>query len=1037
MAAPVESPHGEVRFGAALRWLLAQPAESPLLVLGPTLDAANDLLRAAALQQGALFGWALESAASLAARLSALPLAEQRLTLAPPLALQAVCVRAVAELEAQKKLGRLSAIADRPGLPAALLRTFTELGLAGLDSASVGGELGVAFAHYQALLAELRLADRALMYRAAIDAVRQASAPPVGLPLCLYDLQAKTALEQQLLSALAERSPSTFVTFPCNDGAARSLSALANAAGPALEAPSAPPALRRLQAQLFSSAEESGAADESVTILSAPGESREAVEIVRRVLLEAERGVPFDRMAILLRSPFHYRTHLLEALRRAAVPAHFTREAVRPEPGGRAFLILLECAADGLSATRFAEYLSLGVLPEGPSPAEAAAGPVALADDAARVLRSDVLPTPRRATRRLSVPRRWESLLVDAAVIGGAERWHRRLENLAVEAAKRERPGELAALAELREFALPIVNLLAALPRSAAWGTWLGALRALAERAIDDPAPISSALGELEIVADVGPVSINDVLAVLRERLGEVTQPARTARGGEVLVASVEEARGRVFDVVFVPGLAEKLFPQRVVEDPLLPDRERARLGSALETQNERVASERTALAIAVGAARQRVVLSYPRFESDKARPRVPSFYALEAVRAAEGRLPGFAELARRADEASQTRMGWPAPERAQDAIDASEFDLATLRRFLTGSAKETDGAGHYLLNANPRLRRALQFRARRWRPEWRYVDGLVDPNALGKEALEARHASLLQRGFAVTALEKYSACPYRFYLATVVGLRRRRAAAAVEELDPPTRGLLVHELLRAASSELLVGGYFSPESDLPSAKALVNRVVQEQAARWREDLAPAIPKVWEHAIDELRVDVQTWLHRVRESGWQPLHFEHEFGMRERPPVQLPSGLPLRGAIDAIEQSGSALRATDYKTGTAVLGERVVGGGTFLQPVFYSLVLEQLFPGREILGGNAYYCTTRGEFSRSEVPLSADARAAAVAVQETISDAFAQGFFPAAPAEGACERCDFRSVCGPYEQERVARKDKTRLEPLSKLRGLL
>ena len=31
----------------------------------------------------------------------------------------------------------------------------------------------------------------------------------------------------------------------------------------------------------------------------------------------------------------------------------------------------------------------------------------------------------------------------------------------------------------------------------------------------------------------------------------------------------MDEARGRVFDVVFVPGLAEKLFPQRVAnEDP-------------------------------------------------------------------------------------------------------------------------------------------------------------------------------------------------------------------------------------------------------------------------------------------------------------------------------------------------------------------------------------------------------------------------------------------------------------------------------------
>ena len=63
--------------------------------------------------------------------------------------------------------------------------------------------------------------------------------------------------------------------------------------------------------------------------------------------------------------------------------------------------------------------------------------------------------------------------------------------------------------------------------------------------------------------------------------------------------------------------------------------------------------------------------------------------------------------------------------------------------------------------------------------------------------------AQLTGRGFAVTALEKYAACPYRFYLATVVGLSARKQAVAVEELDAATRGLIIHELLRSASVAL------------------------------------------------------------------------------------------------------------------------------------------------------------------------------------------------------------------------------------------
>ena len=115
--------------------------------------------------------------------------------------------------------------------------------------------------------------------------------------------------------------------------------------------------------------------DDQVVIFSAPGESRECVEIVRRVFALAREGIAFDRMAVLLRSPQEYRSHLEEAFGRANVPVYFARGAVRPDPAGRAFHALLCCAAENLSARRFAEYLSLSQVPDAKpdgSPPEAA-----------------------------------------------------------------------------------------------------------------------------------------------------------------------------------------------------------------------------------------------------------------------------------------------------------------------------------------------------------------------------------------------------------------------------------------------------------------------------------------------------------------------------------------------------------------------------------------------------------------------------------------------------------------------------------------
>jgi ATP-dependent helicase/nuclease subunit B len=249
-------------------------------------------------------------------------------------------------------------------------------------------------------------------------------------------------------------------------------------------------------------------ADGQVLIFSAPGESRECVEIVRRVLSLAREGVAFDRMAVLLRSPEEYRSHLEEAFGRAGVPIHLARGAVRPDPAGRAFYGLLRCAAEGLSARRFSEYLSLGqvpdALPDGTPPdamprserwvtpdqelfpqqvAEELGHPVASEADepAATEGLSPVVAGQLRA------PRRWERLLVEAAVIGGKERWRRRIEGLAN--ALRLKLGELVDKDEARTtslartledldafagYALSLIDALDALPNSANWGNgWI------------------------------------------------------------------------------------------------------------------------------------------------------------------------------------------------------------------------------------------------------------------------------------------------------------------------------------------------------------------------------------------------------------------------------------------------------------------------------------------------------------------------------------------------------------------------------------
>src|SRR5438309_10981704 len=130
-------------------------------------------------------------------------------------------------------------------------------------------------------------------------------------------------------------------------------------------------------------------------------------------------------------------------------------------------------------------------------------------------------------------------------------------------------------------------------------------------------------------MSDVGPVDLREVRLVLERRLTDLVVRPRERPFGRVYVASIEEARGLAFDVVFVPGLAERLFPQKVTEDPILPDRERTKLDGKLKTNADRSQAERLALRLAAGSARKKLVLSYPRLDIEQSRPRTPSFYGL------------------------------------------------------------------------------------------------------------------------------------------------------------------------------------------------------------------------------------------------------------------------------------------------------------------------------------------------------------------------------------------------------------------------
>jgi len=232
-------------------------------------------------------------------------------------------------------------------------------------------------------------------------------------------------------------------------------------------------------------------------------------------------------------------------------------------------------------------------------------------------------------------------------------------------------------------------------------------------------------------------------------------------RYGRVLIASPAQLRGRSFDVVFIPALAERMFPQKPREDPLLLDDARAALDAGLPAQSERAELEKLQLRLAVGAAALRLYVSFPTVEIGEGRPRVPSLYALEVWRAMTGRVPSADELQHAAARASQATLAWPAPADRDEAIDTLEHDLSTLRGLVDEPDDRARGRAQYILRLNDCLQRSVRERFMRGRKSWSHWDGLTAATDRTRPIL-AEHR-LSARRYSLTALQKYATCPYQF----------------------------------------------------------------------------------------------------------------------------------------------------------------------------------------------------------------------------------------------------------------------------------
>ncbi len=407
-----------------------------------------------------------------------------------------------------------------------------------------------------------------------------------------------------------------------------------------------------------------------------------------------------------------------------------------------------------------------------------------------------------------------------------------------------------------------------------------------------------------------------------------------------VQVYNVSLARQKEYKAVFLAGLLERKFPLQIREDPVFSDAERRVLnerGTILKERLPRQSFERYLFYMGATRPRERLILSYPRFDLE-GKQALPSFYVDEVRMLFRG------PVVTKRQSITEVLPDW------DDVSTEEEAEGRVIKEIC--SAPETSR------NVRDEKRSVALCNVLLGRPGFQsLLRRLLVPiqDAIRDEKVKARFQPK-DGCWSPTLLEEYAECPYRYFAHRMLGLESQ-----TEGIDICRKGIILHEVLEQFFSSFR--GEQLKKASFEDAKTFCLNYFNElwekeplSGDRWyRIELERR--RMEEMIVQVLRAEL------VDETpplpGLEPRYFEYAFGFGETKGDQLrlrgrKKTILLRGKIDRIDvdPKGKYALVIDYKTGKKFrLG--ALENGTALQlPLYLAAVKEKL--GLEPLGGHLY-----------------------------------------------------------------------------------
>ncbi|CAM3120240.1 RecB family exonuclease [Williamsia muralis] len=600
------------------------------------------------------------------------------------------------------------------------------------------------------------------------------------------------------------------------------------------------------------------------------------------------------------------------------------------------------------------------------------------------VLRPDVDDNPISYRRLELLTRR------HIPIVGGAD-WERLTQIDPAEPKYRSAPSLYAFVQSLRSDLRSITS-------AATWAEAAGALRNLVDSRFVTTSSLDTDFtqGDAEAITRIcydlyamdgiaPPPTAAGLVDALTVRInGERRTVGRSGAG--VSIGPISAGVGRDLDVCIVVGVAEGIVPARRREDPLIP----AELtGRSLADE---IAGQQRQLVLTLGSGRHDRIVSFPRGSLRGGAEKVPSRWLLPTMEKLSGTPINVVDWQR------QTKN-------VDSIVTVESFDVATQKfdpRIGTGAASPTEWRLRALAGVPARERRltlddptvlqGMEMRSDRLNGRFSRFNGNL---STVKDLVK-----VFSEPISPTSLEQWVESPYRFFVRSLLGVDALDDPDEVAQLDPLTRGNLIHATLEQYIQAVIDG----KDATLDRLLGIADEVLDEAilgAPGW-------LPQLWQKDRAIIRRDIETWFDHDstdRADGWTPVGVEQRFGREGTATVLIDLGsgtVRFTGSIDRIDgHHDGRFRVTDYKTGQMAYSRGISeaaptqGGKKFQLPV-YGLFAATL---GEQVSARYWFATSKGGFGLIEYPIT-DAVLDILRTDLTlVHEAVTAGYFPPRTAD--------------------------------------